>query len=43
MSKKAKFFAVSNAHLDTQWNWTVVDTIRDSLKNTLDYNFKLFK
>ncbi|MBQ9467622.1 MAG: discoidin domain-containing protein [Clostridia bacterium] len=43
MSKKGKLFAVANAHLDTQWNWTVVDTIRDSLKNTQDYNFRLFK
>ncbi len=43
MSKKAKFFAVSNAHLDTQWNWTIVDTIRDCIKNTMDYNFPLFR
>ena len=43
MSKKAKFFAVSNAHLDTQWNWTIVDTIRDCVKNTMDYNFPLFR
>ena len=41
--KKAKLFAVSNAHLDTQWNWTIVDTIRDCIKNTLDYNFPLFR
>ena len=41
--KKAKFFAVSNAHLDTQWNWTIVDTIRDCIKNTMDYNFPLFR
>ena len=41
--KKGKLFVVSNAHLDTQWNWTVVDTIRDCVKNTMDYNFALFK
>ena len=43
MSKKGKFYAVSNAHLDTQWNWTIVDTIRDCIKNTMDYNFPLFR
>lgn len=29
--------------LDTQWNWTIVDTIRDCIKNTMDYNFPLFR
>ena len=41
--QRGRLYAVSNAHLDTQWNWTVEDSIRDSLKNTLDYNFKLFE
>lgn len=43
MAKKKKLYVVSNAHLDTQWNWTVQDTIRDSVKNTLEQNFELFE
>lgn len=43
MSGKKKLYVVSNAHLDTQWNWTVQDTIRDSLRDTLDKNFELFE
>ncbi len=42
-TKNGKLYAVSNAHLDTQWNWTIVDTIRDCIKNTMEYNFELFK
>lgn len=42
-NKKKKLYAVSNAHLDTQWNWTIQDTIRDCVKNTLVQNFELFK
>ena len=38
-----RFYAVSNAHMDTQWNWTVQDTIRDYIKNTLEENFRNFK
>ncbi len=41
MSKKKKLYTVSNAHLDTQWNWTIQDTIRDCVKNTLVQNFEL--
>ena len=41
--KKKKLFIVSNAHLDTQWNWTIQDTIRDCVKNTLENNFALFE
>ncbi len=41
--KRGKFFAVSNAHLDTQWNWTVIDTIRDCIKNTMEQNFALLE
>ena len=40
MSKK-KLYTVANAHLDTQWNWTIQDTIRDCVKNTLEKNFEL--
>lgn len=41
MSKKKKLYTVANAHLDTQWNWTIQDTIRDCVKNTLVQNFEL--
>lgn len=42
MKQRKKLYAVSNAHLDTQWNWTIQDTIRDCVKNTLEQNFELF-
>ena len=29
--------------MDTQWTWTIQDTIRDCVKNTLVENFDLFK
>ena len=41
MEKKKKLYCVANAHLDTQWNWTIQDTIRDCVKNTLERNFYL--
>ena len=41
MNKKKKLYTVANAHLDTQWNWTIQDTIRDCVKNTLEKNFEL--
>lgn len=41
MEKQKKLYVVANAHLDTQWNWTIQDTIRDCVKNTLEYNFEL--
>ncbi len=34
---------VATAHLDTQWRWTVRDTIRDFLPATLRDNFALFE
>lgn len=34
-------YAVSNAHLDTQWNWDVQTTIRDYVKKTLSQNLFL--
>ena len=34
---------VATAHLDTQWRWTVRDTIRDFLPATLRENFALFE
>ncbi len=38
-----RFYAVSNSHLDTQWNWTIQDTIRKCLKDTLEQNFRNFR
>ena len=42
-TERKRLYAVSNAHLDTQWNWTIKDTIVDCVKNTMEYNFKLFE
>jgi alpha-mannosidase len=36
-------YVVSTAHLDSQWNWTVQDTIRDYLPKTLRTNFDYFE
>lgn len=41
-SQKKTVYMVSNAHLDTQWNWDVQATISQYLKNTLNDNFALF-
>ena len=43
MENKKKLYVVANAHLDTQWNWTIQVTIRDYIKNTLLWNFEYFK
>ncbi len=43
MEKQKKLYVVSNAHLDTQWNWTIQDTIRDCVKATLEKNFELIE
>jgi alpha-mannosidase len=42
-AEKPTLYIVSNSHLDTQWNWTVQDTIRDLLPRTFFDNFKLFE
>lgn len=34
-------YMVANAHHDTQWNWTVQQTIREFIPNTLYQNFAL--
>lgn len=34
---------VADAHLDTQWDWDILTTIKQYLPNTLDANFALFK
>ena len=36
-------FVVANSHLDTQWRWTVRDTIREYLPATLRENFARFE
>ena len=36
-------YVVSTAHLDSQWNWTVQDTIRDFVPKTFYTNFDLFE
>ena len=41
--KPMKAYLVSDAHLDTQWNWDVQATIRDHIRNTLTQNLFLFK
>ena len=40
---KPTLYLVSNSHLDTQWNWTVQDTIRDLVPRTFFDNFTLFE
>ena len=36
-------YYISDAHLDTQWNWTVKTTIDEYIPNTLKQNFALFE
>jgi len=38
-----RVYAVATAHLDTQWNWTVQDTIRDFIPKTFHTNFEFFE
>ncbi|RPJ84628.1 MAG: alpha-mannosidase, partial [Acidobacteria bacterium] len=41
--EKPVLYVVSNSHLDTQWNWTVQDSIRQFVPATFYDNFKLFE
>jgi alpha-mannosidase len=34
-------YVVGYAHLDTQWNWTYVETIQNDIRNTMEQNFAL--
>ena len=34
-------YLVGYAHLDTQWNWTYVETIQNDIRNTMEQNFLL--
>src|SRR5512141_1085778 len=36
-------YVVATSHLDTQWRWTIQDTIEDFLPATLRDNFALFE
>ncbi len=38
-----KLGVVGTAHLDTQWRWTIKNTIDEYIPNTLHDNFKLFE
>jgi len=40
--RKPILYVIATAHLDSQWNWTVQDTIRDFVPNTFFTNFKYF-
>ncbi len=42
-TKQKTLYLVSNAHLDTQWHWTVQNTINNYLVNTMKDNFYLFE
>lgn len=41
--REPQLFVVATVHLDTQWRWTVRDTIRRFLPRTLRENFSLFE
>lgn len=41
--EKPTVYMVADAHLDTQWNWTVQRTIDDYIYSTLVQNFSLFE
>ncbi|MCC6228580.1 MAG: chitobiase/beta-hexosaminidase C-terminal domain-containing protein [Phycisphaerales bacterium] len=43
LTKQPTLFVVGYAHLDTQWRWTYVDTIREFIPSTLNDNFRLFE
>jgi alpha-mannosidase len=40
---KPILYVVGTSHLDSQWNWTVQDTIRQFIPNTFFENFKRFQ
>lgn len=41
--KQKTVYTVATAHLDTNWLWTIQDTIRDHLPKTMNVNFQYFK
>jgi alpha-mannosidase len=40
---KPVLYVIGTSHLDSQWNWTVQDTIREFVPNTFFQNFKRFE
>lgn len=42
LSTEKVLYTVGNAHLDTQWRWTIQKTINSYIKKTLDDNFSRF-
>jgi alpha-mannosidase len=40
---KPILYVIGTSHLDSQWNWTVQDTIRDFVPNTFFQNFQRFE
>lgn len=43
LTKELTLYVVGYAHLDTQWRWDYVTTIREYIPNTMHFNFKLFE
>lgn len=41
--EKVKAYMVSDAHLDTQWNWDIQTTIREYVWNTISQNLFLLQ
>lgn len=41
--ERPTLFVVANSHLDTQWRWTIQETIRTFLPRTLRQNFARFE
>ena len=41
--EKKKAYAVSTAHLDTVWRWTISKTINEFIPDTLTKNFDLIE
>src|ERR1700682_5259071 len=41
--QKPVLYVIGTSHLDSQWNWTVQDTIRQFVPNTFFENFKRFE
>src|SRR5215470_19624084 len=40
---KPRLYVIATSHLDSQWNWTVQDTIREFVPNTFFQNFRRFE
>src|SRR5262245_62245580 len=40
---KPRLYVIATSHLDSQWNWTVQDTIREFVPNTFFENFRRFE